>query len=668
MRSLVCAVFSALTVFSVPLVAHSQDRGRVFPADDIIEADIDISATHQTGKLMPALIKELLDSHTHRQALQLLKTQLEEYPKLTAKAKVYMARVMFQIAFLSETEQFPWLPAYFKDMYNAFPRHQKCIASSLLLSSAEAYAAIGSHAAAHEVYALHLIEMTNMGCNLAIPAHYLSYSRNMLFPFKDFEGILSYNLKAQKAADSLKRLSPDIDISDMYAVIYADLANVHFQVGNYHSAIRNWARLLTLRLEQEEANRDVIATQNNIGLSWLKLKEYDSAKVLFVNAVDLAESQQDSVWIAIAKGNLGQLYYETGKCDKALPLIQDDIELSLMFFEYGSACNAMLTAAKIWLCLGDVQAAETMLAKAKKLSDDNQEQLRSRKSQIDLALMRSQYELSLAKKDFLSAVELQSEIRKLEEAASGRDFGDRLMNMQAMHELDREIVARQMLVLELKENRLQTALMLLASAFLLLLATGTVVVLRQRLRLAKAVALQVSAEKQAEAQKALRLKEQMQAASELNRLRQEQMEEEISVKERELSATAMHIMQKSELLATIEQKLDELTKKNKDLAPVFKEVYSTVRQDSQLEADWEKFKTHFEQVNPSFFQKLSGRCPGLSLLELRICAYLYMNLDNKAIAQLLNIQPDSLRVTKHRLRKKLGVESERQLFDLMNNA
>lgn len=64
-----------------------------------------------------------------------------------------------------------------------------------------------------------------------------------------------------------------------------------------------------------------------------------------------------------------------------------------------------------------------------------------------------------------------------------------------------------------------------------------------------------------------------------------------------------------------------------------------------------------EASNGGFQHLLKLRYPTLTAYDLRLCTYLKSNLSTKEIATLLNITPDSVKKAKHRLRKKLGMDS-----------
>jgi len=62
-------------------------------------------------------------------------------------------------------------------------------------------------------------------------------------------------------------------------------------------------------------------------------------------------------------------------------------------------------------------------------------------------------------------------------------------------------------------------------------------------------------------------------------------------------------------------------------------------------------------------------CPTLTQSDLRLCAYMKMDLNRKEIAQMLNINPESVRKHIYRLKLKLGKElQEIEDFDISTYA
>ena len=84
---------------------------------------------------------------------------------------------------------------------------------------------------------------------------------------------------------------------------------------------------------------------------------------------------------------------------------------------------------------------------------------------------------------------------------------------------------------------------------------------------------------------------------------------------------------------------DNAVKQTKDMEARsnIKKVIGILSDDQRLEDDWESFAVHFDQVHTDFLRRLKERYPQLSPKDLKLCAYLRMNLTTKDIAPLLNL-------------------------------
>ncbi len=154
---------------------------------------------------------------------------------------------------------------------------------------------------------------------------------------------------------------------------------------------------------------------------------------------------------------------------------------------------------------------------------------------------------------------------------------------------------------------------------------------------------------------------------ELIRLRNENLNAELSFKSQELATSTMSMIKKNEFL----MELKEILKMQKDeLGTRYPDKYYSrlVRKIDQniggLE-DWNVFEIHFKKAHEDFLQKMVAKYPHLSHSDLRLCAYLRMNLSSKEIAPLLRISFRGVENHRYRLRKKLLLKKEVNLTDFI---
>jgi DNA-binding CsgD family transcriptional regulator len=154
---------------------------------------------------------------------------------------------------------------------------------------------------------------------------------------------------------------------------------------------------------------------------------------------------------------------------------------------------------------------------------------------------------------------------------------------------------------------------------------------------------------------------------ELIRLRNENLNAELSFRSQELATSTMAMIKKNEFLL----ELKETVKKQKeDLGTRYPEKYYSrlVRKiDDNISSmdDWNVFEIHFEQAHEKFLQKMVTKYPHLSHSDLRLCAYLRMNLSSKEIAPLLRISFRGVENHRYRLRKKLLLKKDVNLTDFI---
>lgn len=159
------------------------------------------------------------------------------------------------------------------------------------------------------------------------------------------------------------------------------------------------------------------------------------------------------------------------------------------------------------------------------------------------------------------------------------------------------------------------------------------------------------------------------AENELVTLRNEKLQAEVDFKNSELATNAMHLVQKSELMARLRAELNQLIRAvdNEKAQAEIRKMIKVLGEDEKMDKDWEHFTHHFDKVHSDFVVVLKEKYPSITPNELKLSAYLRMNLSTKEIAQLMNISVRGVEISRYRLRKKLGISSETNLFDFLIN-
>lgn len=135
-------------------------------------------------------------------------------------------------------------------------------------------------------------------------------------------------------------------------------------------------------------------------------------------------------------------------------------------------------------------------------------------------------------------------------------------------------------------------------------------------------------------------------------INRKRLKAELELRNREITAKSIGKIQSNEVINGVIEKLSEWEQhpKKNMLPGIIHDLKTLVDDDTKKD-----FDQYFVKVHPEFYQKLMADFPNLTQNELRLCAYLKMNLNTKDIAAICNITPESARVARSRLRKSLNL-------------
>ena len=161
---------------------------------------------------------------------------------------------------------------------------------------------------------------------------------------------------------------------------------------------------------------------------------------------------------------------------------------------------------------------------------------------------------------------------------------------------------------------------------------------------------------QADNKKEMELR-QLENQRELMRLKNDQLQSDIESKNRELAISTMSMIKKNEFLNSIK---DELTK-IKEAPTEIKRVLRIINKNLNNNDDWKFFEEAFNNADKDFLKKIKEKHPSLTPNDLKLCAYLRLNLSSKEIAPLFSISIKSVEVKRYRLRKKMDLSRDESL-------
>ena len=140
------------------------------------------------------------------------------------------------------------------------------------------------------------------------------------------------------------------------------------------------------------------------------------------------------------------------------------------------------------------------------------------------------------------------------------------------------------------------------------------------------------------------------------KLEKSQIENELSLKQRELFSKSNFILQRNDYLKSILEEVNNNTNSQKAVDRIKKQVSGIINSESL----YQEFDKKFVEVFPEFYKKLNANYR-LSKTDFRLIAYIKMNKSNNEIAQISGISIRTIQSQRYRLSKKLKLEKNQDL-------
>lgn len=468
--------------------------------------------------------------------------------------------------------------------------------------------------------------------------HFLEMGSYIYERMGDYPTSLFYKIRTVEMADSLQ--APILKRAR-----YMDLlARLHYRSENYQKALEIWNKILEIyKKNPPPVKRDLIQTYNNIGLVKRATQKFEEAEKYFQKSIQEAAIQKDSTWIAIAKGNIGISYIKQKKYEKAISYLEEDIRHCIKSLELGNASTSLGYLGDIYFSLNQTDKAKIYYDSSLNLIRDRRYWTIRSQPQMEMEIKEKAYkglaEIYENKKNNAEAYEYLKLYLQVRDSLLQIRTKNNVAFLQAQHEFDKIQKQKEN---QIKEQRLWIALQTMSIIGFVIFA---IVVYRfYRLQNIK---------------KKLEL-ENIRLSQKAEKERNARLQEELALADRNLTIKALQLHEKNEALIGIRHELEKEDKLDKKVDKI---IDNTVK----LEEDWEDFKKQFEEVHPQFFKHLQSHYSKLSQNDLKHCAYIRLGMDNKQIAHFMNVGVDSLKVSRTRLRKKLELPIETDLFKFLSD-
>ncbi|WP_207535906.1 tetratricopeptide repeat protein [Desertivirga arenae] len=426
-----------------------------------------------------------------------------------------------------------------------------------------------------------------------------------------------YNQQKQRAREQYNQaliIFSRLNNQEGLAQTYSRLGHLYEKEKKPDSAFV-FQRMALAYISKTNRTNEIAKIYENIGSIHEDLARYDSAEYYFTKSLALYKQVNNQQACIEVINNLGDILRKTGKPAAALLKSREALKLSISKNDLYGKTSALRDISKAFNLLNRNDSAYYYL----ELSRDVSNVLYSTEGTRQTAFLQVLYDFEKKNR----------EIKDLENISH--------------------------------TNSVITAATIIIIALLVIL--GWVIIGRQRLKLKDQKSLSEHKDRLYENEKKL-----MEIALENQRLQEENLTQLLNSKSAELSNHILNLVQKNQVLEELKNKLMNIIKDDKrDHKKHLQQIIHQINHSFSQEQYWKSFTGIFEQVHQSFFDNLKKHSEDLTANDIRLLSLLKLNLPPKDTATLLGISPESLRVSRYRLKKKLNIPENESLTSFIHS-
>ena len=422
------------------------------------------------------------------------------------------------------------------------------------------------------------------------------------------------------------------------ADVLRDIGRINYEQGNYETSLDYFNQALVI-YQQTHDNLYQSYTLDNMANANSAMGQMEEAIVNFKKSLALSETFNYDDNTANVLANMGSTYRDQGKYQLALEHLLKALNLSRNVNSMDNVASQLGEIGKTYVDLDEVSRGISYLNESIALSDS------IHAKNYELAALGYRAEAHKKNKDYRSAFEDQKRYQALNDSIFNAEKTKQIEQLRTVYETEQKetrIALQQEEINTLNEkakvDKLTKGIYAGGMASALALFGLSVFGYRQRIKKNR-----IAREKQEEIYK-----------------------QEIEHKKKELASQTLHLVQKNTFLEELKENLENLKSSPEKFKMEFRRIVMLLKKEKASDKDWETFKSYFSEVHNDFDQKLKTIYADISEKEIRLAAFLRMNLTTKEIAATMNVLPDSILKSKYRLKKKLGLDKEMDLTSFLN--
>jgi tetratricopeptide (TPR) repeat protein len=436
--------------------------------------------------------------------------------------------------------------------------------------------------------------------------------------------------------------------------IYAALGLTYYRMNDLEVARQYYDHALR-RYTLEQNQLGVAEVLRQIGNVLLTSPNKNESLRYYHKALAYEKQLNHYEGIANVLNNISIVYRSRGELDKAQQYIEEAIVLHKKTNNLNRLPTAYFNLNRVFLQQGKTEEAFELAM----------EELRiARQLQLKSEIQEAAWILSdvyLQKKDYEKALMYFRWKEALADSIHGQESSRNFRRMQSLYENEKKEQELNLLKAERSLSQFRNRIVYIGLVAVIII--GVLVIITQRNRIKREKEIADKNEQLHAAQQLL-----TRADLENRAMAEKQLQQDLEFRHKELLTYTLNLVQKNALMESLREGIQELlATTDKDSKMKLTKLIKVIDYGLESEKDWDEFRMYFEKVHSSFFQKLKSQFPDLTQSDLKLCALLSLNLSMKEMAELMGISPESVKMARHRLRKKLNLVTEENLAEFIAN-
>jgi|GEM_PF-2778998 len=455
-----------------------------------------------------------------------------------------------------------------------------------------------------------------------------------------FDKAISYYFKTIDALGRARAEFSEVEYDFNYGVTLMHIGIIYEETQNYNQALKYLYESNEILQLAKIDSTHLAASHINLGMTYNELKQPDLAKKHFTQALTyIGNSSEDEFIISSLYSDLGYSYYLEGNFKDAIIFFTISKEFHESNKTQPSGYTVLLiNLANTYLDMGKMDSSKLYLDSAYQVSlkDGGGQFLEGiYEARVRFYTKTGQSKLTLENLISLNEIKEKLYAPKIVGNIAKIQYNYDIKKAKEEEELKLNILKKNQLLGRYKWYTTIGALVIFLLIFMMLFYKQ-----RHKIKL-----------------KSINLKNV--------ELEKEKLSNKLEFKNSQLTNYALHILRENEFLDSIKSEIDVIHKNPTDVMNI-KLLSSNINTHISSARDRKDFEINIEKENQDFYFKLHEKFPKLTANDKKLCSLLLLNLSSKEIASITNISVASVETSRHRLRKKINLQSGENISEFLN--